>query len=184
MRKGRTILTEPLSVLLVDTLRWNTRAGSVSFSLSDDSSAMDAPTPAGDVCSGGSSGSGRAFFFEFSLVAIFLPPIRVCRSLITDAFIHYCRLTLSTRETWLFIARFQSSCTNSFSFFISPTLLVYYLLNLWRHSNRMYPSILLYAYIDEEMSDIISEQCRMANEYIERQYVGFRWIAPPKCVSL
>lgn len=32
------LLTEPFNVLLVDTRRWNIRAGSVSFSLSEDSS--------------------------------------------------------------------------------------------------------------------------------------------------
>lgn len=32
------LLTEPFNVRLVDTRRWKTRAGSVSFSLSDDSS--------------------------------------------------------------------------------------------------------------------------------------------------
>lgn len=35
-------LTDPLRVLLVDTRRWNIRAGSVSFSLSDDSSTVAA----------------------------------------------------------------------------------------------------------------------------------------------
>lgn len=34
------LLTDPFNVLLVDTRRWNIRAGSVSFSLSDDSSAF------------------------------------------------------------------------------------------------------------------------------------------------
>lgn len=62
-RERENLLTEPFSVLLVDTLRWNTRAGSVSFSLSEDSSAIDATTPAGDVC-------GRGFFFESSLFGI------------------------------------------------------------------------------------------------------------------
>lgn len=33
-------LTEPFKFLLVDTRRWNMAAGSVSFSLSDDSSAV------------------------------------------------------------------------------------------------------------------------------------------------
>lgn len=60
------LLTEPLSVLLVETRRWNIRAGSVSFSLSDDSSAMDVATPAGDVC------GANGFFFVSSLFVIFL----------------------------------------------------------------------------------------------------------------
>lgn len=38
----RKLLTEPFKFLLVDTRRWNIRAGSVSFSLSDDSSAVAA----------------------------------------------------------------------------------------------------------------------------------------------
>lgn len=44
---------------MVDTRRWNTRAGSVSFSLSDDSSATDAATPADDVWDVGGNGDGN-----------------------------------------------------------------------------------------------------------------------------
>lgn len=38
MKWNGTILTEPFKFFVVDTRRWNIRAGSVSFSLSDDSS--------------------------------------------------------------------------------------------------------------------------------------------------
>lgn len=41
-RKERLILTEPFKFLLVDTRRWKIWAGSVSFSLSDDSSTTAA----------------------------------------------------------------------------------------------------------------------------------------------
>lgn len=95
-KKKKKLLTEPLSVLLVDTLRWNIRAGSVSFSLSDDSSATDPATPAGDVR------GARFFFFESSSFDIFLAFIRVRLSPITAAFIFDCRSTDSTRQTFLY----------------------------------------------------------------------------------
>lgn len=54
-----TVLTEPFKFFVVDTRRWNIRAGSVSFSLSDDSSMAAVASAMACVTSFGSGDGVR-----------------------------------------------------------------------------------------------------------------------------